>query len=157
MVFPWNAWFKTNFSVKCNCNRRKELPMAKSKAGGGINSNKRVEKGLQTSKKGSTAVQIGYAGQLGMMKGNHATEGGDIPFAPIKKDQANKPLSAVPFGNSLTTNVGKGGPGTGRRLYPTGAQGQHGAADPGMPQPTRSMTKTGKDILSQFGPEKTRR
>jgi hypothetical protein len=50
------------------------------------------------------------------------------------------------LGNQLSTNVGKGGPGTGRTVMRSGSQSQHGAAVQGSTPPPR-------DILSEYGPD----
>jgi hypothetical protein len=97
----------------------------------GLSSNKLVHPGVRTGT-GAKGVQPGYAAQLGMMKGNHSGRG-DIPSkVVIGKDAIGKPAgNTVPFGNEIAGNVGKGGPGAGRKIYMTGVQGQHGPVNPG--------------------------
>jgi hypothetical protein len=53
----------------------------------------------------------------------------------------------VKFGNEVALNVGKGGCGTGRTIYKTGSQDQHGQPAQGNPP------SQGRDILSSFGPD----
>jgi hypothetical protein len=127
--------------------------MAKLKAGGGINSRQRKEVGVRTGT-GSKGVQPGYAGQLGTMKGDHATSSGDVRGDPrIGKDAMAKPAgNTVKFGNEVATNVGKGGPGTGRNLYgSSGTNRQYGAADPGQPLQPGPADRGPRAILGRPG------
>jgi hypothetical protein len=56
--------------------------------------------------------------------------------------------SGVAFGNTLTTNVGPGGPGTGRDfMKKAGSQGCYGPVNPGNPTPVK------KTQLEDFGPD----
>jgi hypothetical protein len=57
-----------------------------------------------------------------------------------------KSLQTPKLGNEIALNVGPGGCGTGRTIYKTGPQEQHGPVAGTRPGPTR-------DILSEFGPE----
>jgi hypothetical protein len=57
----------------------------------------------------------------------------------------------VKHGNELATNVGKGGPGTGRVTYASGSQGTHGAVA-GNPSPRGAPMS--REILGEFGPER---
>jgi hypothetical protein len=121
--------------------------MAKSnvgghRAGGGIASNKRVDVRQNLGGKGK-GVDPEYPGMLGVARGSHTMQG-DLPLKKIPLYEGSTPPS-VPLGNTLATNVGKGGPGTGRDIHASGSQ--HGLV--GNPQ----MSK-GKDILSEFGAER---
>jgi hypothetical protein len=71
--------------------------------------------------------------------GSYTTENAALPVL-----QGTKPQ--VPLGNAVATNVGAGGPGTGRTVYQTGYQSMHGAPVQGSPSPKRS-------IFDQFPPE----
>jgi hypothetical protein len=65
----------------------------------------------------------------------------------------------VKHGNELATNVGKGGPGTGRTIYKSGSQMQYGPPAPEVKDwaPDVSATGTrGVDILKGYGPERRR-
>ena len=53
-----------------------------------------------------------------------------------------KAKAAVELGNAKALDVGKGGPATGRTVYPSGSQ--HGLKDNPM--------KQGHDILNDYGP-----
>jgi hypothetical protein len=89
-------------------------------------------------------------GNIGRSVGNHASEGGgktlqrpSVPlYAPTK--------AAVPMGNEVAKNVGRGHPGAGRTVHATGSQGQHGPV-------AGSVQPQGRDILGGFGPESTKR
>jgi hypothetical protein len=85
--------------------------------------------------------------QIGYSVGNHVTEGqSGQSRLPYKGEQwLDKPPIAMPLGNEIAKNVGKGGPGVGREVFKCGSQGTSG--------PTRSPNASGPDILSQFGPD----
>jgi hypothetical protein len=89
--------------------------------------------------------------QFGSSIGNHVTDaGGKILKGGIEPVRVGTtPVGGpggVPLGNTLTNNVGAGGPGTGRTVQHCGTQGQHGPVNPGKSTPAR-------DILSGFGPD----
>jgi hypothetical protein len=125
--------------------------MAKSKAGGGINSRVNVAPRVRTGERGR-AINPGGVGQIGQSQGDHVTNKNKTlrgSVEPVRGDlrPAGSPGS-VPLGNAVALNVGRGGPGAGRKLYgQSGMQGQHGTASPGNP-PSKST-----DILRQFGPD----
>ena len=120
--------------------------MAKSSsAGGGINSNKLVRPPVRDGKPANGA-RPGYPDLLGNMRGTHVTDGKtDLP-AKLTPMQTVRPPISVPLGNELATNVGKGGPGTGRKVMATGTQMQYGAATSSRPAPT------GADPLAPWFP-----
>jgi hypothetical protein len=72
--------------------------------------------------------------QIGNAWGNHATHEGrtDYTGERLHNDRNFQP---VKFGNEVALNVGKGGPGAGREVMPSGGQGCHGAVNPGQPRP----------------------
>jgi hypothetical protein len=109
--------------------------MAMNKAPGsqGLQSSKLVKPPVRTGK-AATGVRPGYPDNLGNMRGNHVTGQGSVP-ANLTPMQTVKPPISVPLGNAIATNVGAGGPGTGRVVRPTGTQGQWGAANPGERKP----------------------
>lgn len=107
------------------------------KPGGGGKS-KVVHPGIKTGS-ASRGSSPAAAGQLGAS-------------AAFKKDQVDfgRAYTGAPYGNQLATNVGRGGPGTGRTLYGQGGtQGTHGPIA-GSPRPPS------RDVLSQFGPNKSK-
>jgi hypothetical protein len=85
---------------------------------------------------------------IGLSKGNHVTGGGgretNRPAVPLYAP-AQAPCC---LGNEVAKNVGRGGPGAGRTVHPSGSQMQHGPVA-GTPAPQ------GRDILSAYGPEMT--
>jgi len=115
--------------------------------GGGIASNKRVEKPVRTGT-GSHGTNPGYVSQLGNKVGSH-TRQGDTGYRG--EEFHNRPsFDPVKFGNDIALNVGKGGPGTGRDpAMRSGSQGVHGPV-------AGNRAAQGRDILSQFGPESSR-
>jgi hypothetical protein len=126
--------------------------MATNKAGGGINS--RVVKQVpQRLGQKATGVSPGWASQIGEGIGNHVTGHGGRSATGYRgeamRDGKTPAGGKVPLGNSLTNNVGRGGPGTGRTVHGCGSQ-------TGV-SPTRSPNASGRDILSEFGPESKRR
>jgi hypothetical protein len=62
-----------------------------------------------------TGVNPGAVAQFGSSIGNHATESGSNLKYRGESYREKTPIS-VPLGNQLATNVGKGGPGTGRTV-----------------------------------------
>jgi hypothetical protein len=116
--------------------------------GGGIASRQHVEKPVKTGS-GSKGISEGWVGQRGQKQGSHTTHGGETSYRGEPKF-TGKNFQPVKFGNEVALNVGKGGCGTGRTIYKTGSQDQHGVPAPGNP-PSKST-----DILSGYGPESKR-
>jgi hypothetical protein len=94
---------------------------AKPRSGGGLTSNKLVHPKMRGGKRTLDAISPSAVSDLGMAIG--------YKRAPLVK---STPKDFVPLGNDLATNVGRGGPGTGRTVYPCGYQDQHGQAAPGQ-------------------------
>jgi hypothetical protein len=103
---------------------------------GGINSNKRVDIGVRTGS-GAHGIRPAHVSQTGT-----AVDPKSVERRETKAPEAR-------FGNEVALNVGGGGPGVGRDVHPTGAQGVHGPVAQGNPRPA------GRDILGGFGPEKS--
>ena len=107
-------------------------------SGGGIQSNKLVRPDVRTGQpyKGSSPAAASQLGQS----------------TAFKKEQVEvgRAYTGSPLGNQVALNVGAGGPGTGRTVHHCGSQGTHGNVNPGNPPPA------GKDIISEFGPDKRR-
>jgi hypothetical protein len=115
-------------------------------SGGGHGSKNVVHKPVKTGV-GNRGVSVGAVGQLGHKQGSHTTDGRETSYrgeGPIHQGAALRPAL---MGNEKALDVGKGGCGTGRTIYSTGSQDQHGAPAPGNPP------AQGRDILSQFGPD----
>jgi hypothetical protein len=125
--------------------------MARAVSGGGINSNKVVAKREATREQPRTrGVNPGGADGLGQ----HTTK--ESAATPLYGGPSFQP---VPMGNTLTNNVGAGGPGAGRTVMRSGSQGLHGAVAQGSRDqaPDIPGTKPGRDQLRDFGPERGRR
>ena len=82
--------------------------------------------------------------------GNHVTEAGSpIGYRGERYLEGKTPAGgAVPLGNEVAGNVGKGGPGTGRTCTEWKPQGM-----PVTPQPIGPT----KDTLAEFGPDSAER
>jgi hypothetical protein len=87
----------------------------KSKAGGGANSNKLKQVGVNVGPRSTQNISECGVSQIGQKLGNREA------IEPIVEGNAKQ----VPLGNDLAKNVGKGGPGTGRTVAKTGSQGHH--------------------------------
>ena len=114
-------------------------------SGGGHGSKNIVHKPVRTGA-GSKSTSPGAVGQIGQSQGSHVTNKDETGY---RGEIFHKPpnFQPVKFGNEVALNVGKGGCGTGRTIYSTGSQDQHGQPAPGNP-PAKNA-----DILSQFGPD----
>jgi hypothetical protein len=114
------------------------------RAGGGIGSRVNVSPGVRRGAP-ATGVRPAAVSQFGSSIGNKATDAGKLPYRGEKYATAT-PISA-PLGNAKALDVGKGGVGTGRKLYgQSGTQGCHGPVA-GQPKPQ------GREILREFGPD----
>src|SRR5215475_717251 len=100
--------------------------MAKARSGGGVTMNKNVRVGVRAGPASTNVINPKRTSQIGTAVDPRAVE-------RVRAGTA----SQVPLGNQLATNVGKGGPGTGRTLYgEAGTQGMHGSSVAGNPRPT---------------------
>src|SRR6516164_3559267 len=102
--------------------------MAKNRSGhrpgGGIASKQHVSKPVRTGAPRERVIVAGVA-QIGQRQGNKAmgrSERLDYSGVPLIGGTGIK----SELGNSVALNVGKGGPGTGRKVYASGGQGTHG-------------------------------
>jgi hypothetical protein len=108
--------------------------MAKnSRVGGGPNSRQVKEVGYRTGA-GSREIRPGGVGQIGSSIGNKATDKGRILRGGVEPVVGTtRPISDGKFGNEVSLNVGKGGPGTGRNLWgKSGSQCTTGPVNPGL-------------------------
>ena len=112
--------------------------------GGGIESRVVTERPVRTGS-GSRSTRPAGVAQFGQIQGDHVTNRDSTGYRGERLHN-DRNFQPVKFGNELATNVGKGGPGTGRDVHATGSQGVHGSAAPGNPQPQQG------DILNQYGP-----
>jgi hypothetical protein len=113
-------------------------------AGGGIASrvNKSVPVRTGTPARG---ISPGGVSQFGSSVGNHSTDHrANLPYKGERYLEGKTPAGgAVPLGNAVATNVGRGGPGTGRTVMRSGSQ-------QGMPVTPRAIGPT-RDTLAEFG------
>ena len=105
-------------------------------AGGGIRSNKLVNKPVKTGSRAEAISERG-ASQIGQSLGNHITDRRGTVSGAVERVRGElRPQGtpgSVPLGNQIAGNVGAGGPGAGRRLYgKSGSQCQTGPANPGL-------------------------
>jgi hypothetical protein len=114
----------------------------KIKSGGGLTSNKLVQsKGYKVEPVANKASPAG-AGQLGT-----AVQFRKEPL--IQQGKGFNPGGVPATGVPGKFNAATSGPGSGRTVYPSGAQSQYGkpVSDP-APRP--------RDILSEYGPERSK-
>jgi hypothetical protein len=124
--------------------------MARATSGGGIDSRVVKPVGIQKGSPNLTAYSPRGVSQLGAAQGSMLSKQGSFTSrpsaAPLSEGQKR---DFVPLGNSLTNNIGPGGPGAGRTLYGQGgAQQMYGS-------PVQGQSPGQRDILSEFGPEVT--
>jgi len=104
------------------------------KPGGGIASRQHVQTPVRTGS-GSKSTRPAGVAQIGASQGNHITNKSETGYRGEKLHNPERNFQPVKFGNEVALNVGKGGCGTGRTIYSTGSQSQHGATNPGNPRP----------------------
>jgi hypothetical protein len=107
-----------------------------SRPGGGPASRVVKEVGVRTGQK-PTGVNPAAVSQIGSSLGNHVTDG-RTKLAYRGEPYREKTPISVPLGNAIATNIGKGGPGTGRTVMVSGSQCQTGPVNPGSPAPGAS-------------------
>jgi hypothetical protein len=120
--------------------------MAKSKAGGGINSRQTHKVGQKLGAPARAKRHEGVA-QYGTARGDHAMQaGGKRLKGDVESTESAKRPISVPLGNEVAAST-TCGPGGSRTLYGSaGTQAMHGAPDRGS-SPER------RDILNDFGPD----
>jgi hypothetical protein len=108
--------------------------------------NKNVREGVRGGSRTTQPVNPGGLSQYGTAVGGKLKQHGSFTGVNSAKPVFEGAKTApVPLGNSLTNNVGKGGPGTGRTLYgQSGMQQMHGA-------PVQGQAPGRRDILSEYG------
>ena len=108
--------------------------------GGGPSSKNVVRPNVRTGS-GSRSTRPAGVAQIGNLVGDHVTNKGSTGYTGERLHNPERNFLPVKFGNEVALNVGKGGCGTGRTIYSTGSQSQHGnVAGTSRPQ--------GRDILS---------
>jgi hypothetical protein len=122
-----------DWNLKATKQKETTMAMSGSGGGGGYGSRQHVEKSVRTGTGSRSARPAGVA-QIGVTQGDHITNKSDTGYRGEKLHN-DRTFQPVKFGNELATNVGKGGPGSGRTLYgQSGLQGQHGSVA-GVPRP----------------------
>jgi hypothetical protein len=124
--------------------------MAKAVSGGGINSRVVKQVDIKSGSPSLTAYSPRGVSQIGASQGSMLSKAGSFTSrnsaVPLSEGQKR---DFVSLGNSLTNNIGAGGPGSGRVLYGQGGtQSVHGPVAQGSAPGQR-------DILSEFGREVT--
>jgi hypothetical protein len=118
-------------------------------SGGGANTNKYVRVTPAVASTPVTRkVNQGMAGNSGRAEGNHVMGSGRNGNGTItRKDPPLHTVAKAPtlHGNAKALDVGKGGPGTGRTVHPTGSQSTWGnpANMPGTVDARGSITPAG--------------
>ncbi len=110
--------------------------MSSAKSGGGITSRVNKNVSIRPEQRRTEVINPAQTDYLGQ-----ATAFGKGPFVE-RKAQA-----ATPMGNDIAQAT-VCGPGGSRNIYARGVQGCHGN--------TTGTVRQGRDILSDFGPEKSR-
>ena len=114
-----------------------------NRAGSGIESNKLVRKPQPKTEPLAKAVQPGRADKFGQALA--------YPVGPIYQGKGFNSTKAGQPNNMVS------GPGGGRTVMASGTQGTHGPTRPGEPDraPDVPATRPGRDILSDYGPERS--
>jgi hypothetical protein len=105
--------------------------MARGSGGGGYGSSQHTERSVKTGT-GSHGANPGGVGQLGNKQGSHVTRHSESDYRGERLHN-DRNFQPVKFGNELALDVGKGGPGTGRKIYDCGTQSTYGTPAPGNP------------------------
>jgi hypothetical protein len=131
----------------------KSILTGPARSGGGATMNKNVRAPIKGGNPKQRNITPDAAASIGRAVGNHASEGAEGGGYTTKRPNAPLYVEAKApsdLGNKVARNVGRGGPGAGRVIHPSGSQGLHGPVA-GSPKPG------GRDILGAFGPESKRR
>jgi hypothetical protein len=101
----------------------------KAKSGGGITMNKNVSGKVRGGSRSADKISPAGLSQYGTAQGGNLRQAGSFTgvnsATPVFSGSKANP---VPFGNAKALDVGAGGVGTGRTIYRSGYQSQHGAA-----------------------------
>lgn len=118
--------------------------MSKGGAGGGPGSKSLAKVNTYfTDHQSARGVNPGHVAQFGEAQGNRAMDK-QTNYRGDPKGTAAPAGGAAPLGNAVATNVGGGGPGTGRVLYgQCGTQQQYGKPEGTVRPPGRSFDDRG--------------
>ena len=122
--------------------------MAQAGSGGGITMNKNVSGKVAGGARSADVVNPGALSEYGTAVGGRLNRTGSYTNQSVAKNMFDGTKSnPAPFGNAKALDVGPGGGvGTGRTIYRSGSQTQHGASVAGnAPQ--------GRPIWPEFPPE----
>jgi hypothetical protein len=111
-------------------------------SGGGLTSNKLVRPGVKAGPANTNVVSPRGTSQLGASQSGKMRQGAHTAIN-TSLNVFERKAAEQPLGNAVALNVGKGGPGTGRTIYPSGYQGTHGPV--AGPAPVQ-----GRDIWAEF-------
>src|SRR6516225_1705361 len=115
-------------------------------SGGGYNSKQVKKVGVKSGAPSTNKISPRGVSQLGYATGGRLRREGSFTSDSTSLPVNVGTMKQVPMGNAVATNVGKGGPGTGRTVMARGSQALHGSV--AGPAPVQ-----GREILGQFGPE----
>jgi hypothetical protein len=119
------------------------MTMVKMISGGGLTSNKLVQSRKGKVEPKAKAVSVEATAQQGMSTA--------FKKNPLYGGKGYEPQKVGPTGvGKATVRPETPGPGSGRTTYAKGTQGLYGPINPGIPKPAP------RDILSEFGPEKSK-
>jgi hypothetical protein len=113
-------------------------------SGGGIGSRPVTHRSSPKVEPRPQAINPGGVAQLGNRVGDHTTNKGSSGYRGEKMSRGQGYATPVGISDPVKA-VGVGG---GRIVMKTGSQDMHGSANPGNP-PAK-----GRDILSEFGPDR---
>jgi hypothetical protein len=119
-------------------------------SGGGISMNKNVSGKVRAGPPNTNLISARGVSQIGYATGSRMKEPGSFTTENSALRVKEGTAAQVPLGNQLATNVGGGGPGTGRTVMRTGSQSLHGSV--AGPAPVQ-----GRSVFAQFPPETTSR
>jgi hypothetical protein len=113
---------------------------SKAPSGGGANMNKVVHPGIRTGPTTATKVDPRAVAAIGAKRGDHTEHGSARNHQQVPPREMGK-MAQVELGNAKALAVGRGKPGADRKVHPSGSQGHHGPANPGIaPGPNLSQS-----------------
>jgi hypothetical protein len=129
------------------------------RSGGGIDTNKMKRVGTNYGSTRTNVVNPSGADQLGQAMPDRMRQGHHVAGNSAEQLFARSAQAATPMGNQVAAQT-VAGPGGSRTVYRSGYQQQwappaQGANNP-APHPPATGT-TGRDILRDYGPERSRR
>jgi hypothetical protein len=120
--------------------------MSKPVSGGGIQSSVNRKVGVKAGPPNTRVISPRGVSQLGYAAGGKIRPGGGYTGENTSLPVFERKAGEQTLGNELATDVGKGGPGTGRQVYKSGYQAQYGNVVPGNAPGKRS-------VFAEYPPE----